>query len=218
MAAVRNVIFDLGGVLLDWNPGRILERCYSDRADQDAMRDALFGHADWVAYDRGDISEPVLLARVQHRTGRALPELTRLLDVVRDSLIVKPDTLAVLRSLYHRHVPLYCLSNMPVALFTHVRSRYDFWDAFAGIVISGAVHMAKPELAVFEYLLRQYKLMPEETVFVDDHPPNLDGAKAARLRTILFRNAEECARELDACLNLPATDPGICAHPYRTDG
>jgi len=200
MAAVRNVIFDLGGVLLDWNPGRILEACYSDTAQQNAMQDALFRHKDWLAYDRGDITEPALLARVQKRTGRTLPELTRLLDIVRDSLIEKPETVAVLRSLRQRRVPLYCLSNMPVSLFAHVRRRYDFWDAFAGIVISGEVRMVKPELAVFEYLLTQYNLAAEETVFVDDHPPNLEGAKAARLRTIFFRNAEECARELDACL------------------
>jgi putative hydrolase of the HAD superfamily len=200
MAAVRNVIFDLGGVLLDWNPGRFLEEYYSDTAIRNEMQDALFRHKDWLAYDRGDITEPLLLARVQERTGRTLPELTQLMDVARDSLIEKPETVAVLRSLSRRRVPLYCLSNMPVSLFAHVRRRYDFWDAFAGIVVSGEVRMVKPELAVFEYLLRQYNLVAEETVFIDDHPPNLEGAKAARLRTILFRSAEECARELDACL------------------
>jgi putative hydrolase of the HAD superfamily len=200
MAAVRNVIFDLGGVLLDWNPGRILERYSSDSAQQNALHDALFRHKDWLAFDRGDITEPVLLARAQQRTGRTLPELTRLLDLVRDSLVVKPETVAVLRSLRKRRVPLYCLSNMSISLFAHVRRRYDFWDAFTGIVISGEVRMVKPELAVFEYLLTRYNLSAEETVFVDDHPPNLEGAKAVGLRTILFRNAEECARELEACL------------------
>lgn len=197
---VQNVIFDLGGVLLDWNPSKILERCYADTASRDAVRNALFRHEDWIAFNRGDFSEPDLLARLQQRTGRSLPELTQLLDTVRDSLVVKPETVAVLRSLSERRVPLYCLSDMPVSLFAHVRQRYDFWDAFVGIVISGEAKMMKPGRAVFEYLLKQYGLAAEATVFVDDHPPNIEGAKAVGLQAILFENAEQCARDLENCL------------------
>jgi len=94
MAEVRNVIFDLGGVLLDWNPGGILERCYADTESRNALRDALFRHEDWLAFNRGDLTEPDLFARVQQRTGRSLPELTRVLDTVRESLVEKPETVA----------------------------------------------------------------------------------------------------------------------------
>ena len=200
MATVQNVIFDLGGVLLDWNPGKILERCYADTASRNAVRDALFRHEDWLAFNRGDLAEPDLLARVQLRTGRNLPELTLLLDTVRESLVVKPETVAVLRSLSKRGVPLYCLSDMPVSVFAYVRQRYDFWDTFLGIVISGEVGMMKPGRAVFEYLLTRYGLAAEVTAFVDDHPPNIEGAKAAGLKAILFRNAEQCARDLETWL------------------
>jgi putative hydrolase of the HAD superfamily len=113
---------------------------------------------------------------------------------------VKPETVAVLRSLSERRVPLYCLSDMPVSVFAHVRQRYDFWDAFVGIVISGEAKMMKPGRAVFEYLLKQYGLAAEATVFVDDHPPNIEGAKAVGLQAILFKNAEQCARDLENCL------------------
>ena len=58
METVRNVIFDLGGVLLDWNPGKILERCYADTASRNAVRDALFRHEDWLTFNRGDLTEP----------------------------------------------------------------------------------------------------------------------------------------------------------------
>ena len=200
MATVQNVIFHLGGVLLDWNPGKILERCYADTASRNAVRDAFFRHEDWLAFNRGDLAEPDLLARVQLRTGRNLPELTLLLDTVRESLVVKPETVAVLRSLSKRGVPLYCLSDMPVSVFAYVRQRYDFWDTFLGIVISGEVGMMKPGRAVFEYLLTRYGLAAEVTVFVDDHPPNIEGAKAAGLKAILLRNAEQCARDLETWL------------------
>ncbi len=60
--------------------------------------------------------------------------------------------------------------------------------------------MMKPGRAVFEYLLTRYGLAAEVTVFVDDHPPNIEGAKAAGLKAILFRNAEQCARDLETWL------------------
>jgi putative hydrolase of the HAD superfamily len=176
------------------------ERCYSDIASRDAVRDALIRHEDWLALNRGDVTEPSLLTRVQQRTERSLPELRQVLDAVRDLLVVKPETVAVRWSLRKRRAPLYCLSDMPVSVFAHVRQRYDFWDAFMGIVISGEVRMMKPGRPVFEYLLARYNLGAEETVFVDDHPPNIEGAKAVGLPTVPFRNAEECAHELDACL------------------
>jgi hypothetical protein len=72
-----------------------------------------------------------LIARVQQRTGRSMVELTQILDTVRDSLVVKPTTLALLRSQSERRVPLFCLSDMPVSVFTHVRQRYDILGHFS---------------------------------------------------------------------------------------
>jgi putative hydrolase of the HAD superfamily len=195
---VRNVIFDLGGVLLDWNPDGILATCYPDAACRQLVKEALFRHQDWRDFDRGILSEPELLSRVHARTGRSLVELTRVLDTVRDSLHEKSETVAILRSLHARGVPLYCLSNMPVSVFEYVRQRHGFWDAFKGIVVSGIVRMSKPERAVFEHLLSSYGIAAEETVFVDDHPPNIEGALALGMRTVLFCDAQQCQRELDA--------------------
>jgi HAD superfamily hydrolase (TIGR01509 family) len=76
-----------------------------------------------------------------------------------------------------------------------------FWDTFLGMVISGEVRMMKPGRAVFEYLLTRYGLLAEATVFVDDHPPNIEGAKAVDLQAILFKNAEQCAHDLENCLS-----------------
>jgi putative hydrolase of the HAD superfamily len=193
---IRNVIFDLGGVLLEWQPTKILARCYSDLVAQDAMRNALFRHDDWLAFNRGDITEANLIANVCRRTKLPTPEVVRVLDTVRDSLVEMPETVALLRELRDRGVPLYCLSDMPVSVFTHVRQRYTFWDAFRGIVVSGEVRMMKPGRDVFEYLLRRYNLTATETAFVDDHPPNIAGAKAVGIEAVLFRNADQCRQDL----------------------
>jgi putative hydrolase of the HAD superfamily len=196
MQQIRNVIFDLGGVLLEWQPAKIIARCYPDLVSQEAVRDALFRHDDWLAFNRGDITETALITSVCRRSELSTTEVARVLDTVRDSLVEMPETVQLLQELRNCGVPLYCLSDMPVPIFAHVRRRYTFWGAFQGIVVSGEVRMMKPGRDVFEYLLGQYALNAAETVFVDDHPPNIAGAKSVGIEAILFHNVDQCRRDL----------------------
>lgn len=116
------------------------------------------------------------------------------------SLQPKTDTVALIGRLASEGVPLYCLSNMPASTFAHLHERYAFWPRFRGIVISGQIKMMKPEREIFEYLLDRFDLTPAETVFVDDHHPNIEAARAIGLHTVLFRDAGQCERELEALL------------------
>jgi HAD superfamily hydrolase (TIGR01509 family) len=197
---IRNVIFDLGGVLLDWNPEKILSGFYADATLRASLKQALFLHPEWRALNRGEFTEVEFLARAGKRTGRPAAELSALLDSMRESLITKPDTVALLQALHRRGVPLYCLSDMPVSVYAYLRVRHDFWSAFSGIVISGEVKMAKPEPEIFEYLLSRFKLRPEHTVFIDDLALNVEGAMGAGLHAIQFIDAVQCARDLDAVM------------------
>ena len=199
-SAVHNVIFDLGGVVLEWNPDAILEKHYAEPGARLKLKAALFQHPDWVQMDRGTLSEPEAIERLAQRTGIANGELAGLMEAVRQSLQPKADTLLLLKDLSERQVPLYCLSNMPASTFAYLRGRYDFWGVFRGIVISGEIKMMKPEREIFDYLLRRYALSPSDTVFVDDHPPNIEAARMLGLHTVLFRDARQCRAELDRLL------------------
>jgi len=194
---VRSVVFDLGGVLLDWNPQRLFADHYPDPVERAEVREVLFAHGDWAAFDRGDLSEDELIDRAQQRSGRSRDEFALFLAAVRRSLIAKPETVRILRALQSRNVPLYCLSNMPVSVYEHLREAHDFWDAFRGIVISGEVRKVKPEREVYELLLGRYGLAPASTVFIDDHPPNIAGAQALGIDAFRFEDAEQCRRELE---------------------
>jgi putative hydrolase of the HAD superfamily len=189
---VKNLIFDVGGVLLDWNPGRIMEGYYADPAERGAMQRSIFLHADWLELDRGALSESALLARIAQRAGRPVPELANLFQVVRDSLQPKPDTVALLGSLAARGVPLYCLSNMPAQTYAYLRERFDFWQSFNGIVISGEVRMVKPQPEIFAYLLQRHGLVAADSMFIDDHAPNVDAATALGLHALQFQDAKQC--------------------------
>ena len=197
---MKNVIFDLGGVLIEWNPERILAGYYTDPRTRSLMRTAAFLHPDWLQMDRGTLSEADLVLRLAARTGRPAAELAGLMDAVRQSLHVKPDTLALLERLSARGVPLYCLSNMSCDIYAHLRERHSFWGAFRGIVISADIRMMKPEREIFEFLLRRYGLAAEETVLVDDHAPNVEAARALGIHPVWFKSAGQCEQELELLL------------------
>ena len=189
---MKNVIFDVGGVLLDWNPGRVLQSFYADANERERMKQLIFHHADWLELDRGAMAEDVLLQRIAERAGRPVPELNGLFEVVRDSLHPKQDTVALLGSLSARGVPLYCLSNMPSKIYATLSQRFDFWQHFDGIVISGDIRMVKPEPAIFRHLLERYGLRAGDTVFVDDLPANVEAAQRLGLHGVVFENAAQC--------------------------
>jgi putative hydrolase of the HAD superfamily len=198
--AVRNVIFDLGGVVFDWNPDHIVSRVQPLPELRAALKEALFGHTDWRLFDRGTLTEAELIERLQLRLGATRQEVDSILDAVRNSLVEKPETVKLLRALQEQGTPLYCLSNMPASVYTHLRQRHHFWDAFSGIVISGEVKMMKPEPEVFMHLLATFNLRPEECVFIDDLRTNIESAMQVGLHTIWFKDAVQCRRELDQIL------------------
>jgi len=195
---VKNVIFDLGGVVIEWNPDRILDAYYTDPETRAIMKKQMFQHPDWLELDRGTMHETELLERLGIRTGRPAAELNGLFQAVRESLHTKPETVALLEKLHARGVPLYCLSNISSDIFKYLRERHSFWGVFRGIVISGDLKMIKPEPEIFHHLLQRYALQAGETVFIDDNAPNIEAARALGIHTVWFKNAGQCESELEA--------------------
>jgi putative hydrolase of the HAD superfamily len=123
-----------------------------------------------------------------------------LMQHIKDSLTPMPDSIALLDELARRGVPLYGLSNMSAPMFALLKGRHGHWDRFRGIVISGEIGLVKPEPEIFHHLARRFELIPAETVFIDDHLPNIESAGRLGFRTIHFTDADQCRRELDAQL------------------
>jgi len=119
---------------------------------------------------------------------------------VRDSLILMPETLPLMDELRAQGYPLFCLSNMPVEHYQHLTKIYDFWDKFAGIVISGQAKMVKPEPEIYQYLLNTYQLEPSTCIFIDDSPPNIEAAQSLGINGIVFTDVQSCRQELRTML------------------
>ena len=197
---IRNVIFDLGGVLITWRPEEIIDGFYSDPALREAVRRDVFQHPDWLEMDRGTYDEPTVGARFAARMGRPESEMAALFEHVRESLRPMPATVALLEDLRDRRLSLYALSNISEPMFRHIEARYEFFKLFHGIVISGAIKMVKPDAQIFEHLAQRFGLTLAESVFIDDLERNVASARRLGLAAIQFESPEQCARELDRLL------------------
>jgi putative hydrolase of the HAD superfamily len=197
---VRNVVFDFGGVLVRWQPEAVIAGFYADEPSRARVRDAVIGHPDWIDLDRGSLSESAAIERFAARMGRPVAEMRALMQYIKDSLTPLPDSIALLNELAQRGVPLYGLSNMSAPIFALLKSRHGHWNRFRGIVVSGEVGLVKPDPEIFHHLTQRYGLVPAETVFIDDHLPNIESAQRLGFRTIHFTDAGQCRRELDTHL------------------
>jgi putative hydrolase of the HAD superfamily len=190
---------DLGGVMLDWNPDLLLMPFEPEPLRRQQLRAKIFGPA-WRQFDRGGLTELELVERLELGSGQTRERVLEIVRAARESLIEKPETVRLVRTLRARGLNIYCLSNMPGPMYEHLRQWHTFWDVFTGVVISGEIQLMKPEPEIYVHLLQRFGLIARESVFVDDMQVNVDAARAIGLHAIRFLNATQCERELNALL------------------
>ena len=197
---VKNWIFDLGAVLLEWNPQAILN-VFTSNVDQHAllMRE-IFQHPDWLAMDRGQLSEEQAIPRAAQRTSLDYQQIKVLFDIVRESLTIIPDALEILEKASASGLNLYCLSNMSPKNYSYLKQKFNFFGHFHGVVISGLENTVKPEKQIYEILLRRFSLNPEESLFIDDRPENILAAAELGMSVITFTASADCYQKLSEAL------------------
>ena len=191
-------MFDLGGVVVRWDPDAIIASVFRDQDVHSKIKAGVFSHPDWLELDRGTLEREDAIARAAQRTGVPVEEIGRLLHAVPPSLVVFPETVDLLYRLKRKGYPLYCLSNMHFASIEHLEREHTFWDVFDGRVISCRLQLCKPETEIYEHLLKTYALQASATLFIDDVQQNLDAAEKLGIRSLRFENAAQCERELRA--------------------
>lgn len=191
-----NIVFDLGGVVFRWDPDAIARSVFADSETQRRVKAEIFGHEDWVALDRGTLEPGKAAVRGTSRTGLPREDIERLLGEVPRSLTPLPGTFELIHEAKRAGNRLYVLSNMQFSSITHLEASHDIWHLFDGAVISCRINKVKPELAIYEHLLQEYRLQATETVFIDDMLENLAPAAALGIHTIGFVDAAQCREDL----------------------
>lgn len=183
--------FDLGGVLVEWDPRRLYRKLLP-AAEVEPFLAEVCTHA-WN--QRQDAGRPVaeaieeLAARFPDRRALIAAYYERFDEMLGDLI---DANLALLAELSDRGVGLYALTNWSAEMFPHLERRPDagFLERFDGIVVSGREGVRKPDPAIFELLCRRYRLEPAEVLFIDDVEENCAGARAAGLRAIRYDGSD----------------------------
>jgi 2-haloacid dehalogenase len=204
----RAVVFDLGGVLIDWDPRYLFRSMFDDEARMEEFL-ATVTTKEWnLAQDAGrPWSEAVeeLAARYPEWRAEITAYWQRWPETLGDAIAPTVDLLAELRA---AGVALYALSNWSAETFPVAESRYPFLAWFNGIVVSGFERLVKPDPRIFRVLLDRYGLRPDETIFVDDQPANVEAARGVGMQALQFVDAATLRTDL-AAFGLPdATLPG----------
>jgi epoxide hydrolase-like predicted phosphatase len=192
MKKIDNVIFDLGGVLIRWDPRYIVSTYTNDLSLQNILLKEVFQHQDWLDLDRGIITEDKAAIKLSKRTGLSLNVFFDLFEVTKQCFIELSKTRELLKDMHSNGVMLYCLSNMSEESYAYLAKRYKFFDYFHGVVISGQEKLIKPDLAIFKLICERYDLQPEKTLFIDDMNDNIVAAKSCGLNAIQFTYDDPC--------------------------
>jgi 2-haloacid dehalogenase len=202
---IEAVVFDLGGVVIDWNPRYLYRRLF--RGDDAAMERFL---AEVVTPEwnlQQDAGRP--WAEAIELLAREHPDQQKLIRAYHERW---PETLggsidesvAVLAELRDRPVRLFALTNWSAETFPTALERYEFLAWFEAIVVSGEVGLVKPDPGIFRHLIERNRLEPGSTVFVDDSPANVEAARAQGLVGLLFESPIQLRRDLVALGVLPS--------------
>ncbi len=195
-------VFDFGRVLFRWRPELLLRQTMPARAiDDDSARHwtaqvfQAYG-GDWGEFDRGMLSADALVQRICARTGLTPQEVQAVLDASPDELQPIAETVALVERLRRPGVPMHFLSNMPEPFAEQLERRHAVVRQFDSGLFSSRVQLCKPDPKLFALAAERFGAAPQTLVLLDDHPANVDAARAAGWRAIGFVDAAQCAHEL----------------------
>ncbi|HUG61022.1 MAG TPA: HAD family phosphatase [Methylomirabilota bacterium] len=203
MTQVTTVVFDVGNVLIAWDPRNLYRKLIDDEAEIERFLAEVCTH-DWnLDQDRGGstwaeaVAERVALFPEHEALIRAFDE--RWPEMIPGAI---EGSVAILHELADAGVPLYGITNFSAEKYVLARARFPFLDRFRDTVVSAHERLLKPEPEIYRRLLRRNALAAGEAVFIDDAPKNVAGAEAVGMKAIHFRSPEDLRDRLIA-LGLP---------------
>ncbi len=194
---IRNIVFDMGNVLIHWRPDLFLERAGIPEEDRALLMRELFGSVEWIQMDRGVLpfedGISAVCRRLPERLWGGVRELT--LNWWRDHLLPVEGMAELIRELKQNGYGIYLLSNAKTDLPEYF-GNIPGSECFDGRIVSADWKLLKPQPELYQVLLREYGLKAEECFFTDDLNINIEAAVLVGMSGAIFRGAEDLRRAL----------------------
>ncbi len=183
---IKNIVLDMGNVLLDFNPGFVLDQFCSSAEEKEIIMQELFNGPEWKMGDRGDIKDKdrfnLVKERVPEKYHEALRNCADRWDVCMTPL---DGAREFCESVKNSGYGIYILSNASDLFYVYF-PKFLPLDFFNGVFVSSDYLMLKPDVKIYRTFLDKYGLKGEECLFVDDREDNVEGAKEAGMNTFRF--------------------------------
>ena len=184
-----NIVFDLGMVLIEWDPRHVYRKVFNDDAQMEWFLDEVCGNAWNLEQDRGrSFDDGVAEAIARHPTYAHEIALyrDRWMDMVPGDIA---DSVEVLEDLHDKGVALYAITNWNGDTFRATKARFGFLSLFRDIVVSGDEKLLKPDPAIFQLLANRNGIDLKDSLFIDDSMKNVRGAEAVGMKGHHFTSA-----------------------------
>ena len=200
MTRTTTVVFDVGGVIVRWQPLELMREHLPAVDAQQAFAQVFENWAlgsDWRAFDLGQVQPEALAERIAGRTGYPRAAIAALIEAVPEHLQPMAESVALIERVRAAGHRLALLSNMPLPYAAHLESQHACFAWFEQRAWSGRLGHAKPERAIFDHLQAQLRLDdPSRLLFIDDHEGNVDAARRLGWNAMHFRGAEQASAAL----------------------
>ncbi len=184
---IRNIVFDMGNVLIHWDPKLIVARLKLPPEDAALLEREVFRGFEWVSMDHGIMEQKAGWERICRRLPARLHESAAacVFDWWKPPLEPVPGMAELVREVKKLGYGVYLLSNATSPLHEYFH-RIPGSECFDGLIVSADVKLLKPQHEIYEELFRSFALAPEECFFIDDSPLNIDGAWAVGMAGAVF--------------------------------
>ena len=196
MRRISSIVFDIGGVLIDWNPRHLFRKVFDSEAEMEWFLANVCTY-EWNVQQDGGKLFSVATAELQEKFPEYSDKIALYYGRWEEMLDREiKGTVEIFRKLKSAGMPLYALSNWSHEAFPVAYNRYDFMKEFDGLVVSGYEKLLKPDHAIYRVLINRYSINPEESVYIDDNRPNADAAAELGFNAIHFRSPDQLRGEL----------------------
>ncbi len=185
---IKNIVFDMGNVLLDFNPQTSMQMLGISEKAQPFILSELFGGREWVELDLGNISVDEAYENIKQRVPEEHhAELRKCVDGWDICMVPVEGAKEFCSFVKTKGYNVYVLSNAHKSFYEYF-PRYFSLEFFDGVVVSADVHIVKPDVRIYEHLLSKFNLKAEECLFIDDRADNVEGAVKAGMKAYQFKN------------------------------
>lgn len=196
--AIRNIVFDVGNVLVPWDPRRIERSALGDaRVEAEGYVPAFMHNPTWLALNRGELTMEA--ARMRYRAdGFTAEEIDRLYAELFASFTLLADTRRMMGELASAGYRLFAITDNVHEIVAYLKEVHDFWPLFDVAAVSAELGILKPDPRIYRWLLDTAGIAAGESVFMDDVARNVEGAKAVGMEAFVFTDARAARQDLGA--------------------